>query len=131
MSSADRQSILARLWCYVSLLPQDLALAYTIHSRIPPELETLWVEFLYDLSEGRLAAEEAQSRYGALFADPATLAAAVRKIERSWSSPGMAVLRQMMERDIRALRLHQPGRAVLPAEAPSGSGGEPLPADGR
>src|SRR5262245_2430059 len=131
MSSSDRQGIIARLWSYVCLIPQDLSAAYALHAELPPHQDTLWLELLFDLSENRLTDAEVQRRYLGLFPNPAEAPAAMRALQSAWCAPRMAVLRGQMEKDIRALKNLNRGRAVVPAGAPGGSGSEGAAAEGR
>lgn len=130
MTAAERQSLLARLWCYVCLVPQDLSPAYGLQAELPSQGDTVWVEFLGDLVERRLGDHEVQCRYLHLFPEPAEASAAMTALQAAWEGPRMAVLRGQMERDIQALRSLDEGRAVVPAGVPDGRGDEGAPEDG-
>src|SRR5207248_121142 len=70
MSQSDKQSIIARLWCYICLIPEDLSPAYALQADAPPDRDGLWLELLGDLAENRLRERSVQERYMALFDDP-------------------------------------------------------------
>lgn len=130
MTRAERDTLLARLWCYICLVPQDLSPAYALQSELPPASETLWVEFLSDLTEGRLGDREAQERYLHLFPEGEAGPAAMAELQEAWHAPRMALLREQMEKDIRALHEGSDRRALVPAACPAGRGDEGTPQRG-
>jgi len=124
MSGSDRQSIVARLWCYISLLPADVSVAYTLRSNLPRGMEAVWVQFLHDMVENRLLEEAVRERYAPFFPDPERAHAKMRALQSAWSDPRMTLLREMMGKDIRALEQSQ-GTTLVPVEVASGKEGSP------
>jgi hypothetical protein len=127
--TGERQSLLARLWSYVCLVPQDLSPAYALQADGLPHGEGLWVEFLSDLVERRLGEGDVQGRYLHLFPEPGAAPAAMTALQEAWHGPRMALLRGQMERDIRALRALGERGALVPAGAPAGRGDEGAPGE--
>lgn len=128
MSGSDSDGILARLWCYVSLLPADISVAYSLKTHLPRGMDGIWVQFLNDLADNRLADEQVQERYARFFPDPGRAQAAMRALQNAWREPRMSLLREMMEKDIRALRLQAQGTSLVPVEVGAGHGNEGSPA---
>jgi len=120
----EHQNLMARLWCYVSLVPPEVAVAYRVQTRLPQHLHPLWIEFLVDLADNRLDEDEIQCRYLPLFHGIDRAGEVISDLQAAWLAPRMSVMRELMEKDIRALHLHAQGSAIVPVERPGGRGRE-------
>ncbi len=120
----DRHNILARLWSYVCLVPSEIAAAYTVQDRLPPERETQWLQFLTDLIEERLGEEEVQRQHAPLFDEPDRARRAMAALSRAWRQPAMRLVREQMEKDIAVLRLQGNSTAMVPSRPPDRHGRE-------
>ena len=128
MSGSNSDGILARIWCYISLLPTDVSIAYTLKSHLPRGMDGIWVQFLNDMVENRLGEAQVRDRYAQFFPDPGRADAAMRALQNAWRDPRMTLLREMMEKDIRALRLQAQGTTLVPVDLAPNHGNEGSPA---
>jgi hypothetical protein len=124
VNASERDSILTRLWGYAPLLPSGLANLYAQQAEPGREQTALWIRFLGDLVDRRLGDEVVRRHYVEMFPDQAAAHAAMAALQAAWSSNRMDLLRELIERDVRALQAAGGGSSLVPADSPAGSGRE-------